>query len=108
MAYGLFYLFASITSKLPWASCNNEWNTPNCVTEYGEFNVEISGNLTLMHVLCVNYIHYLWRFAVRDVQNMTNSTLANFTEAEETIRSRFKTPTEEYFEYVITSIVKFQ
>ncbi|ELT92352.1 hypothetical protein CAPTEDRAFT_191230 [Capitella teleta] len=31
IAYGLYYLFASITNDLPWASCGHEWNTENCV-----------------------------------------------------------------------------
>ncbi|XP_032833846.1 sodium- and chloride-dependent glycine transporter 2 [Petromyzon marinus] len=30
ICYTLFYLFASFTSALPWGSCTNEWNTPNC------------------------------------------------------------------------------
>ncbi|XP_075044528.1 sodium- and chloride-dependent glycine transporter 2 [Mixophyes fleayi] len=30
MCYTLFYLFASLVSVLPWASCTNPWNTPDC------------------------------------------------------------------------------
>ncbi|XP_066438618.1 sodium- and chloride-dependent glycine transporter 2 [Eleutherodactylus coqui] len=30
MCYTLFYLFASLVYVLPWASCNNPWNTPDC------------------------------------------------------------------------------
>ena len=30
VAQCLFYFFASMTSELPWASCNNTWNTENC------------------------------------------------------------------------------
>ncbi|XP_064620267.1 sodium- and chloride-dependent glycine transporter 2-like [Lineus longissimus] len=26
----IFYLFASFSYEVPWASCNNYWNTPNC------------------------------------------------------------------------------
>ena len=33
IAYALFYLFASITDELPWASCDNKWNTKHCVIE---------------------------------------------------------------------------
>ncbi|XP_040201191.1 sodium- and chloride-dependent betaine transporter-like isoform X2 [Rana temporaria] len=31
LAWAFFYLFNSFTAKLPWASCNNTWNTENCV-----------------------------------------------------------------------------
>lgn len=27
MAYGVFYMFASFSSELPWATCGHEWNT---------------------------------------------------------------------------------
>nr|A7Y2X0.1 RecName: Full=Sodium- and chloride-dependent glycine transporter 2; Short=GlyT-2; Short=GlyT2; Short=xGlyT2; AltName: Full=Solute carrier family 6 member 5 [Xenopus laevis]ABV03173.1 glycine transporter 2 [Xenopus laevis] len=30
MCYTIFYLFASLVYVLPWASCNNPWNTPDC------------------------------------------------------------------------------
>ncbi|XP_040292333.1 sodium- and chloride-dependent GABA transporter 2-like [Bufo bufo] len=31
LAWAFFYLFNSFTSDLPWASCNNLWNTENCI-----------------------------------------------------------------------------
>ncbi|VDL32490.1 unnamed protein product [Hymenolepis diminuta] len=31
LAWIFFYLFSSMQRKLPWSSCGNEWNTPNCV-----------------------------------------------------------------------------
>ncbi|XP_068133767.1 sodium- and chloride-dependent betaine transporter-like [Hyperolius riggenbachi] len=31
LAWSFFYLFSSFTAKLPWASCNNTWNTENCM-----------------------------------------------------------------------------
>ncbi|KAJ6667119.1 hypothetical protein lerEdw1_017097 [Lerista edwardsae] len=30
LCYTIFYLFASFVPVLPWASCNNPWNTPDC------------------------------------------------------------------------------
>ena len=30
IAWALYYFFASFTSDLPWTSCNNSWNTPDC------------------------------------------------------------------------------
>ncbi|XP_058842460.1 sodium- and chloride-dependent GABA transporter 2-like [Acipenser ruthenus] len=31
LAWGIFYLSNSFTWELPWASCNNTWNTGSCV-----------------------------------------------------------------------------
>ncbi|GAB0098904.1 Transporter [Sergentomyia squamirostris] len=30
IGWAVYYLFASFSSELPWTSCGNEWNTPNC------------------------------------------------------------------------------
>lgn len=30
IAWSLFYVFNSLTSKLPWDSCDNSWNTELC------------------------------------------------------------------------------
>ncbi|KAK3551768.1 hypothetical protein QTP70_025622, partial [Hemibagrus guttatus] len=30
IAWALFYLFSSFSSKLPWVNCNNTWNSANC------------------------------------------------------------------------------
>jgi solute carrier family 6 GABA transporter-like protein 6/8/11/12/13 len=45
LAWAFYYIFASFTAILPWATCDNEWNTVNCsiflnntaenVTSYG-------------------------------------------------------------------------
>ncbi|XP_034470661.1 sodium- and chloride-dependent GABA transporter 2-like [Hippoglossus hippoglossus] len=40
LAWGVFYLFSSFNSELPWASCNNTWNTGECV----DFLVNHSSN----------------------------------------------------------------
>ena len=31
ISYVIFYLFASLTSLLPWTNCGNDWNTEYCV-----------------------------------------------------------------------------
>ncbi|XP_028680947.2 sodium- and chloride-dependent taurine transporter [Erpetoichthys calabaricus] len=33
LAWGLYYLFQSFRSELPWAKCDQEWNTPSCVED---------------------------------------------------------------------------
>ncbi|XP_051891282.1 sodium-dependent serotonin transporter-like [Pristis pectinata] len=34
MAWALYYLYSSFTSKLPWTNCNNAWNTGNCTNYF--------------------------------------------------------------------------
>lgn len=34
IAYVLFYLFASLTSDLPWQHCGNWWNTELCLDHH--------------------------------------------------------------------------
>ncbi|XP_053935996.1 sodium-dependent proline transporter isoform X1 [Cuculus canorus] len=43
IAYVLFYLFASLTSDLPWQHCGNWWNTDLCL----DHHVIKAGNTTL-------------------------------------------------------------
>jgi len=31
----LYYIGSSFLSPLPWSNCNNEWNSPNCITNRG-------------------------------------------------------------------------
>uniref|UniRef100_A0A671LDE5 Transporter n=1 Tax=Sinocyclocheilus anshuiensis TaxID=1608454 RepID=A0A671LDE5_9TELE len=45
IAWSLYYLFASLTSELPWLKCNNPWNSPNC-TEPQHINGTFLGNRT--------------------------------------------------------------
>ncbi|KAG8547489.1 hypothetical protein GDO81_028224 [Engystomops pustulosus] len=33
LAWGVYYLFQSFQSQLPWALCHQAWNTPNCVED---------------------------------------------------------------------------
>ncbi|XP_072031705.1 sodium- and chloride-dependent GABA transporter 1-like [Amphiura filiformis] len=41
LAWGVYYMFLSFTSILPWSHCNNEWNTQDCLDPkylYGNSN----------------------------------------------------------------------
>ncbi|KAJ6656604.1 hypothetical protein lerEdw1_003491 [Lerista edwardsae] len=39
IAWALFYLYSSFSGTLPWASCENPWNTPDCLSYFGGGNV---------------------------------------------------------------------
>ncbi|XP_074506898.1 sodium- and chloride-dependent GABA transporter 2-like isoform X2 [Sebastes fasciatus] len=43
LAWAFLYLFSSFHTVLPWASCNNTWNTENCV-DYGH-NDSVYGHI---------------------------------------------------------------
>ncbi|KAK7913482.1 hypothetical protein WMY93_013693 [Mugilogobius chulae] len=45
IAWSLHYLFSSMTSELPWLSCGNIWNSPNC-TDPQDINSSVIGNGT--------------------------------------------------------------
>lgn len=34
LAWGLFYMFLSFTTELPWSKCGNWWNTNKCMSNY--------------------------------------------------------------------------
>ena len=35
ISYVLFYLYSSLTSVLPWTTCDNWWNTKYCISQHG-------------------------------------------------------------------------
>ncbi|XP_028558581.1 sodium-dependent serotonin transporter-like [Podarcis muralis] len=39
IAWALYYFYSSFTHTLPWTSCDNPWNTPNCTSYFGKSNV---------------------------------------------------------------------
>ncbi|XP_072305914.1 sodium- and chloride-dependent creatine transporter 1 [Eucyclogobius newberryi] len=34
LVWGLYFLFHSFTTPLPWATCGHSWNTPNCTQDF--------------------------------------------------------------------------
>ncbi|XP_074641090.1 sodium- and chloride-dependent GABA transporter ine-like [Tubulanus polymorphus] len=47
ISWAFFYLFSSFRSVLPWATCNNEWNTDKCWANSQQNGHPISGNVTV-------------------------------------------------------------
>lgn len=39
LAWAIFYFFMSLRSDVPWRTCNNYWNTRNCVNAYERGNL---------------------------------------------------------------------
>lgn len=59
IAYVLFYLFASLTSTLPWEHCGNWWNTDLCLEHRGSKNG--NGALPLNLTSTVSPSEEYWR-----------------------------------------------
>ncbi|KAF0036069.1 hypothetical protein F2P81_011381 [Scophthalmus maximus] len=60
LAWGFYYLIKSFNSTLPWSTCDNEWNTPNCIVS---FRHQDCNNGTLANIT--------------NIGNMTCAELAN-------------------------------
>ncbi|KAK3591522.1 hypothetical protein CHS0354_031630 [Potamilus streckersoni] len=44
IAWAVYYTFASFRSEVPWAGCNNDWNTNSCVSAVEGFNKSLITN----------------------------------------------------------------
>jgi len=60
VAWCVYYLFASMTSQLPWQTCGNEWNTPFCMETTHYRNLTGRAALCLHHCTIVSSIFSLW------------------------------------------------
>ena len=81
LAWALFYMFASFTSKLPWSHCNNPWNTPRCFDLSGTVPSSTRQNTSE---------------TITNVTSIVNSTVAsNLTSNLTRVSS-----SQEYLEYV--------
>uniref|UniRef100_A0A8C5T244 Sodium-dependent serotonin transporter n=1 Tax=Laticauda laticaudata TaxID=8630 RepID=A0A8C5T244_LATLA len=66
IAWALFYFCSSFARTLPWASCNNPWNTPSCLSYFEDGNVSWTNfskspaeEFYMRHVLQVQNSHGL-------------------------------------------------
>ncbi|XP_078487226.1 sodium- and chloride-dependent glycine transporter 2 [Ciona intestinalis] len=88
ICYTLYFLFSSLTSELPWDSCNNDWNTPACLHSTSVYNMTL--NFTLPSSLETGF-NNSQRF---------NTTRSNFSLAHRI------SPSEEYWNYKVLEKTK--
>ncbi|XP_044126399.1 sodium- and chloride-dependent glycine transporter 2 [Bufo gargarizans] len=92
MCYTLFYLFASLVYVLPWASCDNPWNTPDCKDK---------NRLLLDSCLIGDQPKILIKNSTFCMSAYPNLTMVNFTSHG---NKTFVSGSEEYFKYNMLKI----
>jgi solute carrier family 6 GABA transporter-like protein 6/8/11/12/13 len=95
LAWAFYYLFSSFTSVLPWAHCNNEWNTDKCLRSNRDL---IILNNTMPNDTSSTMLPYS-----DDVSSITSNasilTLAHaYNETNATDMSEYVDPATEYWE----------
>ncbi|ELK37574.1 Sodium- and chloride-dependent glycine transporter 2 [Myotis davidii] len=92
ICYTLFYLFASFVAVLPWGSCNNPWNTPDCKDKT---------RLLLDSCVITDHPKIQIKNSTFCMTAYPNLTMINFTsQANKT----FVSGSEEYFKYFVLKI----
>uniref|UniRef100_A0A8D2NBW7 Transporter n=1 Tax=Zonotrichia albicollis TaxID=44394 RepID=A0A8D2NBW7_ZONAL len=92
LCYTLFYLFASFVPVLPWASCSNPWNTPDCKDK---------NKLLLDSCIIGDHPKIQIKNSTFCMSAYPNLTMVNFTrEGNKT----FVSGSEEYFKYFVLKI----
>jgi len=79
LSYVVFYFFSSFTMDLPWESCNNLWNSPNCRARV----YSVASAITYSNNSDIANINL--------TSSQTNVTLSNVTE------TKHVSPSEDYF-----------
>ncbi|XP_017835438.2 sodium-dependent dopamine transporter [Drosophila busckii] len=99
IAWSLRFFFASFTSVLPWTSCNNAWNTPNCRPFEGQSQRAIVGNLSDFYA----FNNQSAFFANETYANVSLASLAPVVPVE-----RFESAASEYFNRYILELNQSQ
>ncbi|CAH1777698.1 unnamed protein product, partial [Owenia fusiformis] len=88
VAWVVYFLFASFTWTLPWSTCDNSWNTPQC----SSIQVNTTSNKTVDYLL-KTFTAYTIKQANFSVNVANGSALVNTTQ-------RRVSPSEEYWRYI--------
>ncbi|XP_054827051.1 sodium- and chloride-dependent glycine transporter 2 [Eublepharis macularius] len=92
LCYTLFYLFASFVRVLPWASCNNPWNTPDCRDK---------NKLLLDSCIIGDHPKLQIKNSTFCMSAYPNLTMVNYTSH---VNKTFVSGSEEYFKYFALKI----
>ncbi|XP_048340061.1 sodium- and chloride-dependent glycine transporter 2 isoform X2 [Sphaerodactylus townsendi] len=92
LCYTLFYLFASFVRVLPWASCNNPWNTPDCRDK---------NKLLLDSCIIGDHPKIQIKNSTFCMSAYPNLTMVNYTSR---VNKTFVSGSEEYFKYFALKI----
>nr|XP_020638537.1 sodium- and chloride-dependent glycine transporter 2 [Pogona vitticeps] len=92
LCYTLFYLFASLASVLPWASCTNPWNTPDCRDK---------NKLLLDSCIIADHPKLQIKNSTFCMSAYPNLTMVNYTSR---VNKTFVSGSEEYFKYHVLKI----
>ncbi|XP_030369046.1 sodium-dependent dopamine transporter [Scaptodrosophila lebanonensis] len=96
IAWSLRFFFASFTNVLPWTSCDNAWNTPNCRPFEGQNSSRgLVGNLSDFYAFSNQSLFY----ANESYTNTTFASMAPIAPAE-----RFQSAASEYFNRYILEL----
>ncbi|XP_069761032.1 sodium- and chloride-dependent glycine transporter 2 [Narcine bancroftii] len=92
ICYTLFYLFASCIPVLPWASCENKWNTENC-RDKSKLLLDscIIEDTNSVHIKNTSFC----------ISAFPNFTMVNYSRS---INKTFVSGSEEYFKYFVLQI----
>nr|XP_006642702.2 PREDICTED: sodium- and chloride-dependent glycine transporter 2 isoform X1 [Lepisosteus oculatus] len=96
MCWTLYYLFASLKNPLPWATCKNLWNTPDCKDkDMLDLDACVLRDKNITSIK--NTTFCMSANAIGNLTKLTNLTSENKT---------FVSPSEEYFKYNVLHISK--
>ncbi len=77
IAYSLYFLVLSLTTRLPWQSCDPSWSSPNCVDDYRPevFKLVTCDNVTdsikCDNGKCISFFTYNGSNSTCDMKNDT-------------------------------------
>lgn len=101
LVWGLYFLFHSFTSPLPWATCGHPWNTPNCTQDFrrachNHSSAETSASSAATHSNVLSAMSVLNQSSSQHLLN------GSCMEAD-----GMRSPVIEFWEYVTLCVVHF-